>query len=213
MGSFFQFSIRGLLCTISLMAIGLAALLNANSIWQGLAWALALYALTAASCLVLYRQSEQRAFWFGFAVFGGLYLFLFLLSQQSWVFIGPLSQGELLGSRLAYWSHETLLPQSRRTEYVQVPAPADPFGPGTAAGMGPPAMTGNPMSGYGGGSMPMMSGAGGSPMSGAVLVANPSFVPLNTYTNVFHALCLLLAAAVGGKTCQLACRTRPRMED
>ena len=218
MARLFQFSVRGMLWAVTILAIGIAALLNANGIWLGLTWALALYALTAAGFLFIYRRGEQRAFWLGFAVFGALYLLLFLVSQQSWFYVGPLAQNDLLATRLAYWSHGTLLPESRRTEYIQVQAPADPFGPNDPVGMGSSMPGGNML---GGGSMPgamgpgmgaMMSSAGGGPTSGTIPMPNPNFVPLQTYTYIFHALGLLLIAAVGGKTCQVIYRTRPATE-
>ncbi len=233
MASLFQFSIRGLLWAITVLAVGMAALLNANALWQGLAWGLALYALTAAILLVVYRRAEQRAFWLGFAVFGWSYLLLFLTSQapaqsQFWIRSDPLRYYSLLATQLAEWSHANLLPESRRVAQIQLTLPADPMAPAMSGAPGGGDMsammggTSGPPGGMpgGGGMMPggmgpgmgnMMGGMG--PMGGIAMAANPNYVPLETFTQIFHALALLLVAAVGGKTCQVVYRTRPRTED
>ncbi|HUE74665.1 MAG TPA: hypothetical protein VMP01_27605 [Pirellulaceae bacterium] len=234
MASLYQFSIRGLLWAVTILAVGMAALLNANGLWQGLSWGLVLYALTASILLVVYRRSEQRAFWVGFSVFGWAYLLLFLTSQyptlpfsQSPHRKDPFREKELLATQLAQWSHENLLPESRRVAEIQVTLPADasmngmPGNPGGgdmggmmegmgAGGMMPGAggmMPGSGMPGMGG----MMTGMG--PMGGVAMAPNPSYVPLEYFQQIFHALALLLAAAIGGKTCQVIYRTRPHTEE
>lgn len=235
MASLFQFSIRGLLWAVTILAVGMAALLNASGIWQGLSWALVLYALTAAILLVIYRREEKRAFWLGFATFGWLYLLLFLTSQapsqfQFWIRSDPLRYQDLAATQLAQWSHANLLPESRRVAQIQVTLPAvssmngmaDSAGGGDMAGM-----MGQMMGGTSGppGGMPgaggmepggdMMSGmmTGMDPMGGVAMAPNPSYVPLENFQQIFHALVLLLAAAIGGKTCQIIYRTRPRTEE
>src|SRR5688572_8646499 len=100
MPSLFQFSIRGLLYAVTFLAVAIAALLNANGLWQGLAWGAALYALSSAILLTVYRQAEPRAFWLGFAVFGWSYLALFLTAQfpmltQTWYRSDPLRYEDL----------------------------------------------------------------------------------------------------------------------
>jgi hypothetical protein len=50
------------------------------------------------------------------------------------------------------------------------------------------------------------------PMGFQTTMANANYVPLENFMQVFHALALLLAAAIGGKTCQFIYRTRPREE-
>ena len=57
-----------------------------------------------------------------------------------------------------------------------------------------------------------MTGAGmGSPAF--YQAPNPQYVHVQEFTTVFHALVLLLIAAVGGKTCQVIYRTRPHTEE
>jgi hypothetical protein len=224
MARVFQFSIRGLLVAVTFLAVGIAALINANGIWLGLSWGLVLYALTAAVLLVGYRRNEPRAFWLGFAVFGWLYLALFLLSLapaqlQFWVRTDPLKHNDLLATQVAQWAHQSLLPESRRVQLIAAPNPP-PQGPNSQpGGMGSDMMA----SMMGSGSMP-----GGGPMSPAAMmggamdpfgrayapmVDNPNYVPIETFTHTFHAFCLLLVAAIGGKTCQFIYRTRPSTEE
>jgi hypothetical protein len=62
-----------------------------------------------------------------------------------------------------------------------------------------------------GGMMASMMGGMG-PMGGVAMAPNPSYVPIEYFQQIFHALALLLVAAVGGKTCQIIYRTRPREE-
>jgi len=230
MARLFQFSVRGLLWAVTFLAVGIAALLNANGLWQGAMWGLALYALTAAVLLVLYRREEKRAFWLGFAVFGFAYLLLLIVSQQSWLRITPLRQRELFATQLAQLAHDNLLPQSRRDQQVAVTyPPAQPPGGEAGAAMaefmnatmaGAPPGAGmmpgadGPMPGMVGGGPGMMAGSRSAPMSGTftMMVANPNYVPIENFTHIFHALCLLLIAAIGGKTCQLIYRTRPAQE-
>jgi hypothetical protein len=234
MARLFQFSIRGLLWAVTFLAVGIAALINANGLWQGAIWGLVLYGLTAAILLAVYRREQTRAFWLGFAVFGWLYLALFLTSLgpaqlQFWTRADPLKHEDLITTRLAYLAHQNLLPPSRRDQQIAVAyPPAQPPGGETGAynvalgsmpGMGPSA-GGSMMSGGGG----MMPGAGmpgmpgmpgmtgfGPPGGGTftMMVTNPNYVPIENFSNIFHALCLLLIAAIGGKTCQLIYRTRP----
>jgi hypothetical protein len=227
MASLFQFSIRGLLWAVTFLAVGMAALLNANGLWQGLSWGLAIYALTAAILLAVYRREEMRAFWLGFAVFGWLYLLMFLTSQapaqfQFWVRSDPLRYQDLFATQLAQWSHQNLLPETRRVAQIEVTLPPGPSMTGMSSGPGDmDAMMGGASGPPGGmpgagGMMPggmmasMMGGMG--PMGGVAMAPNPSYVPIEYFQQIFHALALLLVAAVGGKTCQIIYRTRPREE-
>ena len=239
--SLFQFSMRGLLVGIAVVSLGIAALVNAGPLWQGIMWGVALYALTAAILLVVYRRDQSRAFWLGFTLFGWLYLLLVLTSQipnltQTWFRTDALRYEDLLATRLAQSIYD-FLPESRRFAASAVTPPAS-TGDGTAPGGGPmlvtgmdTMMTGGGMPGGSGSMMPggMMGGdmgpggpgsmmssgmmGGGMPsMMGPAMVANPNYVPPENFKQVFHALVLLLVAAIGGKTCQFIYRTRPSTE-
>jgi hypothetical protein len=224
MARIFQFSIRGLLWAVTVLAVGIAALINANVLWQGAIWGLVLYGLTAAILLAVYRREQARAYWLGFAVFGWMYLAVFLASllpsqSQFWVRSDPLKNEDLITTRLAYLAHQHLLPQSRREQQMAVPVPADSLGGGMSAGgmmpgMGAggammPGASGPPMGGLGPGPGAMGTPGGGYGPMVTMMAANPNYVPVENFTHIFHALCLLVIAAVGGKTCELIYRTRP----
>ena len=63
-----QFSLRNLLIAVAAVAVGTAALLNANEWWGALLWGLALVLLVFAGLVTLYRRDAQRAFWSGYLV-------------------------------------------------------------------------------------------------------------------------------------------------
>src|SRR6187455_868073 len=81
MASVVRFSIRDLLVAITLVALGLAAMFNANLWWQGTLWALVPALLALAVLFTVYWRGEAQAGWLGFLVFGASYLLLFLLMQ------------------------------------------------------------------------------------------------------------------------------------
>ncbi len=69
-----QFSLRILMAFVLVSAFGLAALRNASALWATVMMMIALaFVLVAALWAVLLRGRE-RAWWLGFAVFGGIYL-------------------------------------------------------------------------------------------------------------------------------------------
>jgi len=77
----FRFSIRQLLLGTALVAVGCVALRSASHIWVAVLLGLMLLVLTAAVPLAIFRHGAQRAWWFGFALFGWLYI---LLLAYSW---------------------------------------------------------------------------------------------------------------------------------
>jgi hypothetical protein len=77
----FRFSIRQLLLGTTLVAIGCVALRSASPTWVAALLGLMLLTLTAAVPLAIFRQGADRAWWFGFALFGWLYV---LLLAYSW---------------------------------------------------------------------------------------------------------------------------------
>lgn len=70
-----QFSLRNLLTAVAAVAVGTAALLNANEWWASVLWAIALVLLVFAGLAALFRREAQRAFWTGYLVAGTFYLF------------------------------------------------------------------------------------------------------------------------------------------
>ena len=71
-----RFSIKRMLAAVAGVAIGCAALLNANAVWAGLLYGVAIIAICAAILGIIYRKGRHRAFWCGFAVFGWASLLL-----------------------------------------------------------------------------------------------------------------------------------------
>src|SRR3954464_15888216 len=100
-----QFSLRNLLIAVAAVAVGTAALLNANEWWGGLLWGLALLLLVFAGLVTLYRRDAQRAFWSGYLVTSALYLFL--------VMVGERTSLPLITTKVTDWGY-SLFPDSKK---------------------------------------------------------------------------------------------------
>jgi hypothetical protein len=61
---------------VVLSAVGLAALRNADDVWSGLTFQAALAVVGGAALGAIFVNGEERAWWVGFAFFGGGYLAL-----------------------------------------------------------------------------------------------------------------------------------------
>lgn len=215
MASLFQFSIRSLLVAVTIAAVGIAALLNANPWWEAGAWLIALGMLACSILLCIYRREMQRAYWLGFAIFGGLYLGLLVFtSLTSWNY-------QLLPSQLSQLAYEWVMPDSRRSQYLA--QPANPLSPATTTaysytGFGPyqppnttfvPAPPVAVVPTYSPAPLPVGSPAPATGAFGAAWTPNAQYVPPERFVSIGHTLWLLLAAAIGGKICQWIYRTRP----
>jgi hypothetical protein len=77
-----RFSIRRLMIFIVVSAIGLAALRNANELWAETMLMTALIAVGVAILGAVFSRGRERAWWVGFALFGGCYL---TLSDAPWI--------------------------------------------------------------------------------------------------------------------------------
>jgi WD40 repeat protein len=75
----FRFNIASLLVVVLLVAVGFAALRESNETWDSGLFTLTLSVLLASTLLAIHRNDARRAFWIGFAVFGGGYLVLSLV--------------------------------------------------------------------------------------------------------------------------------------
>lgn len=71
-----RFSIAGLMGLVVVVAVGVAALRSASEDWAGIVLMLTLGLLGVALLGVIFRDGPRRAFWSGFALFGGGYLTL-----------------------------------------------------------------------------------------------------------------------------------------
>lgn len=77
-----RFSIRSLMAFIVLAAIGLAALRTASELWAAMMLLLALVSVGVSILGAVLMRGRERAWWLGFAVFGGGYL---AVSVGPWV--------------------------------------------------------------------------------------------------------------------------------
>jgi hypothetical protein len=77
-----RFSIRSLMAFVLISAVGLAALRSANELWAATMLSAALAAVGVAVLGASLMRGRERAWWLGFAVFGGGYL---ALSVGPWV--------------------------------------------------------------------------------------------------------------------------------
>ena len=109
-----RFSIRTLMAFIVASAVGLAALRNANDLWAGM---MLLFALASVGVAVLgasHMSGQERAWWMGFAVFGGGYLVAALCpvrSELATTHLMEYLQARVVGSEIATFE-VSLLDQS-----------------------------------------------------------------------------------------------------
>jgi hypothetical protein len=71
-----RFSIRTLMAFVLVSAVGLAALRNANALWATVMTMVALAFVCVAVLWAILLCGRERAWWLGFAVLGGVYLFV-----------------------------------------------------------------------------------------------------------------------------------------
>jgi hypothetical protein len=76
-----RFRIASMLSAILCVAVGFAALREANDQWDSVLFSLTLLLLLSAVLLAVDRTEGRRAFWIGFALFGWGYLSLSLISS------------------------------------------------------------------------------------------------------------------------------------
>lgn len=123
----FRFSLRTLLLAVVAVSVGTAAMVSASEWWQAIAATTAVGLLIAAILLVAYRSGSSRAYWSGFAVSSGMYLFLVYLGSV------PMLPGMLV-NLLADVMHKgpNLATAAPMTYYppTLAPAPAAPSSPG-----------------------------------------------------------------------------------
>ena len=69
-----RLTIRTLMVLTAFVAVGLTGLWASTDIWGNGIFTAVLAILTCSIILAVYREGEGRAFWIGFALFGGVYL-------------------------------------------------------------------------------------------------------------------------------------------
>ena len=218
MASVFQFSVRGLLVAVTMAAVGIAALLNASVWLDALAWGAALLVLSTAVLLTVYRRQEQRAFWVGFTVFGGIYLLLIVQSfTADWkndpLSSNPLHYNALATTKVMTLLYQAVLPDSRQQEQITLPASDRDiavWNSDTGVAMNVPGQTLRVDFTTTVNSLAFAPDGGSVLISGNKMAPNPSYIPLGKFISIGHTLWLLLIAAVGGKVCRIVYRTRPK---
>jgi hypothetical protein len=74
-----RFNIGNLLTIIFVLGVGFAGLRESNELWDGGVFTVTLGVLLISILLAVHRTESRRAFWIGFALFGGVYLGLSLV--------------------------------------------------------------------------------------------------------------------------------------
>src|SRR5262249_32749346 len=100
-----RFSILGMMGSILALAVGLAALRNADELWAGVMLLLAFGLLGIALLHIIYRPGQERAWWLGFALLGGGYL---VLAIGPW--FSEEVQPKLATTRLLEHVHRRIVP-------------------------------------------------------------------------------------------------------
>src|SRR4051795_7359154 len=106
-----RFSIRTLMAFVLVSAVALAALSNANEPWAGMMLLLALAAVGVAVLGAVLRNGRERAWWLGFAVFGGGYLVAALCpvrSELATTYLLGYVQARVVGSEIATFEVQRL---------------------------------------------------------------------------------------------------------
>jgi hypothetical protein len=114
-----RFSLANLLGIVAVIALGLTGLSSATTFWTSAAATVTLGLLLAALLGAVLLRGADRAFWLGFALFGGTYLVL-----VEWDWIGgqlghDLTAGlsgvadSILRSGVGYFASTVLIPWNR----------------------------------------------------------------------------------------------------
>ena len=187
-----QFSLRSLLVAVAAVAVGTAALLNANTWWASGLFAIEIFLLFFAAVEVIFRRG-QNAFWIGYLLAGSLYLLLLIPSTTTE--LGSQFRALPTTNLIVWWY--SLLPDSKKAPYLAIP-------PGSATGQGntPVGMYPMPDGTYRSGVPIASSGPGGGmpgmPMMGMAGMSNPSYVDPNLFIQIGHAIFAISLAWLGG---------------
>jgi hypothetical protein len=209
----FRFSIRQLLLGTALVAVGCVALRSASPMWVAALLGLTLLLLVAAVPLAIFRQGTNRAWWFGFALFGWLYM---LLLAYSWsldpntTHYNPLRPSSLVTSRLSNLGYDRIyggamaqVPQTTYQQVLTTKAYPSAFTANVGVATDPYFSTGsNPIAvSY---AVPVTTY-----QTVALTASMPTGPALDDFVNIAHAFWAVLIAVCGGWfTCWLYA-TRP----
>src|SRR6476646_9748079 len=97
----FQFSLRHLLIAVAAVALGAAALINANDWWASGLWAVTYLVLAYSALASIFRRETKRAFWMGYLVAGSVYVILL-------TFLDGGQQPELITTKILDFAYSAL---------------------------------------------------------------------------------------------------------
>jgi hypothetical protein len=78
-----RFTLAQLMGIVLFLALGFAALRNANDLWASLTFTVAITAIATAPLVAFTRTGRKRLVWAGFAVFGWAYVVVDLLAPTT----------------------------------------------------------------------------------------------------------------------------------
>ena len=102
-----RYNIAGALGAILFVAVGFAALREADELWDSWLFSLTLGLLLFAVLLAAHRTGDRRAFWIGFALFGWGYLSFSLI---------PSTEPKLITTKALAYLHQANIFGSRAYE-------------------------------------------------------------------------------------------------
>ncbi len=181
-------TIAGLMAGVLFCGVGIAALRGASPLWDSAVLSLTLAVLGLAILGALFLRGESRAFWGGFAIFGGGYL---ALTSGPWFAenVGPrLVTTEALG-----FLHDTLHPQP---PLPQTSVLATPYEAVIARINSAQAGTGEPLDVRNHLLDPNPMGGAMVVFSGPLPTAPTTRVP---FQNIGQSLAALVLAVIGGR--------------
>ena len=198
-----QFSLKALTGTVAFAAVACCSLIYASSTWSATIYTAAIVFLAFATLAAVYSHERTRAYWFGCAFCGWLYLLLVfgpLSGTQQVNTMGQLNvESELATTHLARWLYGTVLPKLR-----EPPQPIRIMGVGVGSDAGltglvvPGGLAETPVAGdMGDGTVTW------DPYSSPVVAAPPGAVIRRypdemSFIRVSHALWTWLFALAGG---------------
>jgi hypothetical protein len=126
-----RFSLKTMLLLCTAIAVSVAGLLNANVAWAAFFYTAAFIGVLTGFVGALVRRGPERAFWIGFALFGGGYFALALVGENSLARFAPdrqqVQEPKLGTTQLLIWIQAQLQPRTKAT--ANLPQGAVSFSP------------------------------------------------------------------------------------
>jgi hypothetical protein len=190
----FRFTIGSLIGFIVICGVAFAALKESTDWWERGTFSLTVASLVVSVLLAVHRTGERRAFWLGFALFGGCYLGLSLI---------PPIESRLISSQALADLHARLPGQpTANVAFTVSPAPGPPGQPSGSISVTTTSSNSNQIMVNGPGTMRVWS------MNSPILVRNWGGAPENFVRIGHSAIALLLAWSGGMLSRRLSRRSR-----